>query len=152
MRSPSMSRARLAAALFALLVAGSAPAVAQVYDCSMQFSMRGWSAFYKTSSGEGSIRCGNGQTLRVRLSARGGGITFGRSSIEDGRGEFSGVHDIREVLGSYASAEAHAGAARSARSQVMTKGDVTLALAGTGRGWDLGVAFGSFTIEALRED
>ncbi|CTP85225.1 hypothetical protein XTPLMG730_1059 [Xanthomonas translucens pv. phlei] len=29
----------------------------------------------------------------------------------------------------------------------MTKGDISLALAGTGKGWDLGVAVGGFTIE-----
>ena len=29
----------------------------------------------------------------------------------------------------------------------MTKGEVSLALAGTGQGWDLGVAFGNFVIE-----
>jgi hypothetical protein len=29
----------------------------------------------------------------------------------------------------------------------MTKGEVSLAISGTGEGWDLGVAFGKFTIE-----
>jgi hypothetical protein len=135
-------------ALLALaLCVPAAPAAASDYDCRMRFSLRGWSAFYKTASGEGTITCNNGQTMRVRLAARGGGITFGRSSIEDGVGEFSGVRDIAEVLGNYASAEAHAGAGRSAKGQVMTKGPVSLALSGTGRGWDLGIAFGRFTIE-----
>jgi hypothetical protein len=121
--------------------------LSQEYDCDMRFGMRGWSAFFKTASGYGTVTCNNGQRMRVRLSAKGGGITFGRSSIENGRGEFSGVRDISEVLGSYVSAEAHAGAVRSAKGQVMTKGEVSLALSGTGRGWDLGVAFGRFTIE-----
>lgn len=138
-----------AAMLAVLLLLPTAPATATESDCQMRFSMRGWSAFYKTSSGEGTVTCSNGQSMRVRLSARGGGVTFGRSSIEDGRGEFSGVRDISEVLGSYASAEAHAGAVRSAKGQVMTKGPVSLALSGTGRGWDLGVAFGRFAIERL---
>jgi hypothetical protein len=144
-----MPRTALAVLLAAALCAPAAPAVAAEYDCQMRFSMRGWSAFYKTASGEGTITCNNGQRMTVRLSARGGGITFGRSAIEDGIGEFSGVRDIAEVLGHYASAEAHAGAVRSAKGQVMTKGPVSLALSGTGRGWDLGVAFGRFTIERL---
>ncbi len=122
-------------------------ATAADYDCEMTFSMSGWSAFYKTSSGEGTVRCNNGQSMRVKLDAKGGGITFGKSSIEDGRGEFSGVRDIGEIIGSYASAEAHAGAVKSARGQVVTKGEVSLALSGVGRGWDLGVAFGKFSIE-----
>ena len=29
----------------------------------------------------------------------------------------------------------------------MTKGDVNLALAGKGRGWDIGIAFGKFVIK-----
>lgn len=115
-------------------------------DCEMSFSMKGWSAFYKTASGTGTIKCSNGQTLAVKLSAKGGGLTVGKSSIEDGHGEFSAVHNIEEVLGSYIAAEAHAGAVKSAKAQVMTKGEVSLALSGKGRGWDLGVAFGKLTI------
>ena len=125
-------------------------ALAQQYDCQMRFEMSGWSAFFKTASGHGTVTCNNGQRMSVRLSAKGGGVTFGRSSIEDGRGEFSGVRDINEILGSYVSAEAHAGAVRSVKGQVVTKGEVSLALSGTGRGWDLGVAFGRFTIERGR--
>ncbi|MFB9069165.1 hypothetical protein [Pseudofulvimonas gallinarii] len=133
-----------------LLASSTGTALAQQYDCQMRFEMSGWSAFFKTASGHGTVTCNNGQRMSVRLSAKGGGITFGRSSIEDGRGEFSGVRDISEVLGSYVSAEAHAGAVRSAKGQVVTKGEVSLALSGTGRGWDLGVAFGKFSIERAR--
>lgn len=124
------------------------PAASQAgsVDCEMRFNLSGWSAFYKRSSGEGTISCNNGQTLRVRLEARGGGISFGKSRIENGVGEFSGVDDIRELIGGYASAEAHAGAGRSAKGQVVTKGEISLALSGTGKGWDVGVAFGSFVI------
>jgi hypothetical protein len=56
------------------------------------------------------------------------------------------VANIDELIGSYVSAEAHAGAVKSTKAQAMTKGEVSLALSGTGRGWDLGIAFGSLTI------
>lgn len=131
------------AALFAL-----APAQAGEIDCRLSFSMSGWSVFYKTSSGEGTVSCDNGQRLAVRISAKGGGLSFGKSKIENGSGEFSGVRDVRDVLGTYATAEAHAGASKSTKAQAMTKGDVSLALAGKGSGWDVGVAFGKFVIEA----
>ena len=138
------------AALLALVAAGAAlappPAGAAEVDCEMRFSMKGWSAFYKTASGTGTIRCNNGQVLSVKLRAKGGGITFGKSTIENGVGEFSGVRDASELIGTYVAGEAHAGAARSSKAQVMTKGDVNLALSGKGRGWDLGVAFGKFVI------
>ena len=120
----TLSLALAGAALYAT------PAQAREIDCRLDFEMSGWSVFYKTSSGNGTVRCDNGQTLAVRVSSKGGGITFGKSRIEDGVGEFSGIHDIGEVLGTYVTAEAHAGAVKSSKAQVMTKGEVSLALAG----------------------
>ncbi|WP_374011783.1 hypothetical protein [Pseudoxanthomonas koreensis] len=143
-----LSRLLPCAALCGLLALAPAPdARAADLDCELSFTMSGWSAFYKTVKGTGVVRCNNGSSLPVRISAKGGGLTFGKSKIEDGQGEFSGVANIRETLGTYAAAEAHAGAVKSSKAQVVTKGDVSLALAGTGKGWDLGVAFGNFVIE-----
>ena len=144
----SRFRRRLLAAASLAAVFAIAPAHAAEVDCRLSFSMSGWSVFYKTSAGEGTVTCDNGQRLAVRISAKGGGLSFGKSRIENGTGEFSGVHDIRDVLGTYATAEAHAGASKSTKAQAMTKGDVSLALAGKGSGWDVGVAFGKFVIEA----
>jgi len=136
-----------ATAGLALLVCGVQPAGAAAdVTCKLSFNMQGWSAFYKTASGTGTVKCSNGQTMAVKLDAKGGGLTVGKSKIEDGQGEFSAVTGIDELLGSYISAEAHAGAVKSSQAQVMTKGEVSLALSGTGRGWDLGIAFGRLTI------
>jgi len=144
MRIPSLLTALALGAALAIVSPG---AYAQgPIDCRLNFSMAGWSMFYKTSAGEGTVSCSNGQRLAVRISARGGGLTFGKSRIDDGVGEFSGVYNIREVLGGYASAEAHAGAGKATRAQVVTKGSVSLALVGKGSGWNLGVSFGSFVI------
>jgi hypothetical protein len=135
-------------ALALLWAAGTTAASAAAnVTCKLSFTMKGWSAFYKTASGSGTIKCSNGQSKTVKLSAKGGGLTVGKSTIEDGHGEFSGVTGIDELLGSYVAAEAHAGAVKSSQAQVMTKGEVSLALSGTGRGWDLGIAFGKLTIE-----
>lgn len=143
-------RRALVPALMALAVGGvlSAPlAHAGEIKCTMTFRMSGWSAFYKTANGTGQIRCSNGQTMNVKLRARGGGLTFGKSTIENGKGEFSGISGgIEELLGTYAAAEAHAGAVHSAGAKVMTKGEVSLALSGKGKGWDLGIAFGKLSI------
>ena len=132
---------------FAALPAAAPARAAGEISCKIRFSLAGWSAFYKTASGSGTIRCSNGQSLRVHLTSKGGGLSFGKSEIS-GVGKFSGIYDIRDALGAYANAEAHAGAARSSKGTVMTKGNVSLALSGTGRGWDLGIDFGKFTIEA----
>ena len=115
--------------------------------CEMKFSLKGWSAFYKTAKGEGTITCTNGESAAVKIHTKGGGLTFGKSELVDGTGRFSEARNLEEVLGSYARAEAHAGAVKSSSAQAMTKGEISLAISGTGRGWDLGVAFGSFTIE-----
>lgn len=135
-------------AVLVLLLGSLLPSVAQAakVDCEMRFDLKGWSVFYKRSSGTGTITCNNGQKMQVRLEARGGGLTVGKSRIENGVGEFSEVDGIGELLGTYASAEAHAGAGRSAKGQVMTKGEVSLAISGTGKGWDLGIAIGNMKI------
>lgn len=120
--------------------------------CHMSFKLSGWSAIYKTASGSGTVTCADGKSMPVTLSAKGGGLTFGKYKIDDGNGDFTGVTSIHDVLGSYATAEAHAGAANSAHGAVMTKGNVTLALSGTGHGWDIGVGFSGFTITAANSD
>jgi hypothetical protein len=124
------------------------PAAAQNMTCTLTFSSSSWSIFYKTTSGTGVVTCSNGQSLPVKITAKGGGLTVGKSKITNGFGEFAEVRNIRDVLGSYAAAEAHAGTVRSANAQAMTNGKVSLALAGKGEGWDLGVAFSKFTLKA----
>ena len=114
--------------------------------CTMTFSLKGWSAFYKTAAGEGTITCTNGQSASVAIKATGGGITFGKSEVVDGTGTFTEARNIDELLGSYVQSEAHAGAGKSADAQALTKGEVSLSLAGTGRGINLGFAFGKFTL------
>ena len=131
----------------ALLFGVQATAAAAI-DCEMDFSMSGWSAFYKTGSGIGTIHCNNVQSMKVKIRTKGGGITFGKQRIDNGRGKFSEVRNIKDLLGTYASGGAHAGAVKSSAASVVTKGDVSLALAGTGEGVDIGIDFGKFVISA----
>lgn len=123
------------------------PAWAAPTKCELTYSLEGWSAIYSTASGGGNITCDNGQSARVSLEATGGGLTAGKSNVTDGHGTFSEIADISELFGSYASADVHAGAGDSAAGQVVTKGTVSLAFGGTGKGIDLGLTFGAFVIE-----
>ena len=123
------------------------PARAGDVSCKMTFQLSGWSVFYKTAKGTGSVHCSNGQSLQVKLRAKGGGLTFGKTKITHGIGKFTGISNVRDVLGHYAEAVARDGAEKSAAAQVLTKGNVSLALSGKGEGWNLGVAFGAFIIE-----
>ena len=132
--------------LIAFVFLAAASANAAMTKCTMKFSMKGWSAFYATSKGNGTITCDNGQTAEVTLSAKGGGLTAGKSTITDGQGKFSEVMDIGDLFGSYAETKAEAAAGNAAAARAMTKGEVSLALSGKGKGVELGVSFGKFTI------
>ena len=130
------------------LMLAFAPAVsATTLTCKLSYSLSGWSVFYKTATGSGTVSCNNGQRMAVRITAKGGGLSLGKYEIRNGFGAFASVENIRDVLGSYATAEAHAAAEKSASAQAMTNGRVSLALSGKGEGWSLGVAFSRFTIK-----
>src|SRR5260370_39785180 len=115
--------------------------------CEMQFTLKGWSAYYKTAKGNGTITCDSGQKASVRIQAKGGGLTAGKSQVNDGHGKFSSVNNISELFGSYGAASASAGAVKSGEAHAMTKGEVSLALSGHGTGFELGVSFSKFTIK-----
>lgn len=137
---------RISTLVVALVLLAAATPAAALTDCEMTFSLSGWSVFYKTASGQGKITCDNGQSAKVKISAKGGGLTVGKSKVREGYGKFSEVASINELFGSYASAGAAAGAVKSAEASAMTKGEVSLALSGKGTGFELGVSFGKFTI------
>jgi hypothetical protein len=118
--------------------------------CKMTFNLSGWSIIYETAAGTGSITCDNGQSSGVKLEVKGGGLTAGKYKLH-GKGEFSEVSDISELFGTYAAAEAHAGAVKSADAQAMTKGSVSLAITAKGSGINLGVGFSGFKIEPLKK-
>jgi hypothetical protein len=142
----SIRRQALAAALVLGLAAAVAHGAAKKIDCELKYWLAGWSAFYKTARGEGTITCDNGQSMRVGLTLKGGGITFGKTKIDDGRGKFSEVSNINDLLGGYAEAGAEAGAVKSTEAKVLTNGTATLALAGKGEGWSIGISGAKFTI------
>lgn len=115
--------------------------------CEMDFHLKSWSFGYTKADGEGVITCDNGEKADVKLRLRGGGPTAGKGEIRDGHGVFSPVPNLDALFGSYVAAEAHAGVVKSAGAQAMTKGEVSLALSGTGAGVELGVSVGKFTIK-----
>lgn len=119
---------------------------ANTMKCTMKFTLSGWSVIYKTANGNGTVTCTNGQSMQVKIDAKGGGLSVGKYQLTDGVGHFSGVTNINDVLGSYATASAHAGVVNSTRAAAMTKGNVSLALTGVGKGWDIGAGFSSFSI------
>lgn len=141
-----VSRWLVTAAMCAWPAAVTAAAELPQVKCTMTFNLKGWSAFYKTASGHGNVICSDGQTIPVKLKVYGGGLTFGKMEILEGKGEFSAVKSADEALGSYVAAEATAAAVKASQAAVYTKGEVSLALAGTGRGVAVGFDFGRLDI------
>lgn len=115
-------------------------------DCKMKFSLTGWSLIYKHAEGHGTVTCEDGTSMHVDINAKGGGLTVGKSHIDNGNGRFTDVHSINDILGTYAQGDASAGAVKSGTAQILTKGTVSLALAGEGEGVELGISVGGFTI------
>ena len=66
----------LAATTCALAMSASQTASAADADlsCKLHYSLTGWSLIYKHSTGAGTIRCENGQTLRVHVAAKAIGL------------------------------------------------------------------------------
>jgi hypothetical protein len=134
----------------AMTVPLRASAADAALDCKLSYSLSGWSLIYKHTTGTGTVSCANGQTMNVKIAAKAIGITAGKWHIDNGKGNFSDVHHIEDVLGKYAQASANAGLVKSGEAQVLTKGPVSLALAGGGEGVNLGVDVGQFKISRAR--
>ncbi|TAN03799.1 MAG: hypothetical protein EPN36_11695 [Rhodanobacteraceae bacterium] len=129
-----------------LAAVGTASAAQPDLDCKLTFSLKGWSAIYEHADGAGMVTCANGESMPVHIRVRGGGLTAGKWRIDDGKGKFTDVYRISDVLGGYAAASANAGVVKSGTAQVLTKGTVSLALAGDGQGVNIGIAGTKFTI------
>ncbi len=140
----------MALSALGLLMATGASAAPNNIKCQMTFTLSGWSVIYKTAHGAGTVTCDNGQSMKVHLDAKGGGLTVGKYKLTDGHAEFSHVTDISQILGTYATASAHAGVVHSGHVAAMTKGRVSMKLSGDGEGWDIGAGLSGFTIHKAK--
>jgi len=149
MRITRWRAAILVAGTLAIALIGTSAALAgerHAVDCTIRFQLSGWSAIFERVDGTGIVACSDGTSLPVEIQARGAGLTVGRSKVTSGTGRFADVHQISDVLGTYAEGDVHVGVMKSRAAQVLTNGKVSLGLAGTGEGYDLGVGIAAFTI------
>jgi hypothetical protein len=93
-----------------------------------------WSLFVKRARGEGIITCDNGESAEVAIKSLGGGLTIGKSEMIGATGNFTAIREIGDLFGTFVEAEAHGGATKSGSASVLTKGDISLAVTGTGHG------------------
>jgi len=131
--------------LLAGLSVGAQAHAGNELTCKLRFDLSSWSLIYKHVSGKGVVTCDDGQTMKVKLEARGGGLSVGHSQITDGNGAFTSLHSILDVPGTYADVTAQA-LLKAGDAQVLTKGTVSLAIAGVGHGVEMGITLGELTI------
>lgn len=115
-------------------------------SCSMTYKLEGFSLAYRQYDGTGEVNCDNGQKALVSLSSKSIGFTIGYSSIE-GEGYFTEVKNINEILGNYLSLGNHFGINKSVDRQILTSGEISLALTGRGHGFDIGFTIGDLSIK-----
>jgi len=111
--------------------------------------MEGWSVFYKTYHGTGTVSCPSGKSARVKLSLKGGGLTFGVSHILNGTGKIRGINKISDIYGNSFAMGGHAGFIKSVEGRWIPKGFRTIILSGKGIGYGLGWSMGNFRISKL---
>lgn len=138
-----------AAAMSMAMAANLAAASDRDLRCTLEFTSTEWSAVYASTVGKGTVNCKDGTTMHVGIEAKGLGITAGKWKITSGKGTFTHVAKIDDVLGSYAAVSGDIGLGKAGTARVLTKGKVSLALAGKGEGFDLGVAISDFRISKL---
>lgn len=136
--------------IIASIVVSVTPDIARATErdlsCQLSFITTEWSIIYASAAGRGTVTCENGESMPVSISAKGIGLTAGKWKIQYGRGKFTDVVAIDNVLGSYYGVSANVGIEKAGSAQALTKGKVSLMLTGKGEGFDLGVAVSSFTI------
>ncbi|TZF89826.1 hypothetical protein [Cognatilysobacter lacus] len=115
--------------------------------CKLQFQSRDWSVLYQQGEGPGTVTCSDGSSMPVKIIAKGVGLSAGKWKIDHGRGTFTRVRTIQDVVGRYATLSGHIGLVKTGEVEVASKGRVSLALAGHGEGIDVGVAINEFRVE-----
>jgi hypothetical protein len=139
----------LIAATLVVALVGSSAAFAEnrpTLDCTIRFHLSGWSAIYERVDGTGIVACSDGTSMPVVVQARGAGLTVGKPKVTSGTGKFASVHQISDVMGTYAQDDMSAGLVKSDQAQLLTNGEASLGLTGRGEGYDLGIAIAGFTI------
>ncbi len=119
---------------------------AEAEECDLKYTMKGWSAFYKTYKGSGVVTCPSGKSANVNLSLKGGGLTFGASEITNGKGKIRGVQSIGDIYGGAFALGGHAGFTKSVEGRWIPRGSRTVTLTGKGKGYDIGWSMGGFRI------
>ena len=104
-------------ASLALVFAFATPSFAAT-SCTLTYSLKGWSAIYKTARGTGTITCEDGQSASVRIVTHGGGFTGGTHGVENGKGRFSQTEKVEDLFRTFIEWTGHAGVGAGKNAEV----------------------------------
>ncbi len=137
------------ATLLVLCFAGAAmaqaPATPQV--CELAFASTNWWPLYRGFTGDGTVRCHDGRSLRVHVVAKGHGMDIDHWKIVHGRGRYSQVAGIDDTLGHFVRTRDGTRLVKDRRATVAESARPHLALAGRGNGFEADDAIDDLRIE-----
>jgi len=102
---------------------------------------------YKHAAGTGTIKCTDGKSMKVKITANGGGLTVGKAKVKDGIGNFTGLTNLNDAIGTYAQGDASFGMVKNGKRAYPDQGT---AHADHRRRWPRlrhGLSVGAFKIE-----
>ena len=134
---------------FALCVAGAvlAQAPAAPHACELTFASTNWWPLYRGFSGEGTIRCHDGQSLRVHVIGQGRTLSIDRWKIAHGTGRYSQLARMDDALGHFVRTRDGSRLVKDGRATVPEDARPHLALAGRGNGFEADDAIEDLRIE-----
>lgn len=124
--------------LFAFCLAGAAlvqmPAAPR--GCELAFSSRSWWPLYRGFTGDGTVRCHDGRSVRVHVIAQGHGLSIDHWKIEHANGRYSQLTSMDDALGHYVRTRDGARLVKDGRGDAPESARPHLALVGRGVGFE----------------
>lgn len=133
----------------ALVLAGGASAQAPPVPraCELAFASTQWWPLYRGFTGEGTIRCRDGRSLRVHVVAQGRGLSIDHWMIAHGTGRYSQLASMDDALGHFVRTRDGARLVKNGRAIAAESARPHLALAGRGNGFEADDAIDDLRIE-----
>ena len=115
--------------------------------CELSFASTNWWPLYRGFTGEGTVRCRDGQSMRVHVVGQGHELSVDRWKIAHGSGRYSQVTRMEDTLGHFVRTRDGSRLVKDAGAAVPEDARPHLALAGRGNGFEVDDAIEDLRIE-----
>jgi len=117
------------------------------HACALAFASTNWWPLYRGFTGEGTIRCSDGHSVRVHVIAQGRGLSIDHWKIAHGTGRYSQLRSTDDALGHFVRTRDGTRLVKDGRATGAESARPHLALAGLGQGFDAEHAIDDLRIE-----